>query len=477
MTKEDDEKRSEEEASEEDEPETASAEEETDADETEGADDAGDDDSSDDDDDASDGNSDDDDADDDDASDGDSGDDESGEPAASAKEDDASAKKKTAKKSTTKKSSKASAGGSKKKKRKKTAGEPKKKTAKPVQPARKEPEENSTPMIIGAVIVAAVAVVGLWWWNNRDAGAEELTTLDTEEVTEETPTAAADPASPSNPFGLPQREEPAGIPAPPDVAAPPENAQRTESGLASRVLEPGDGAEHPTANARVTVHYTGWTTDGEMFDSSQRRGRPATFPLNGVIPGWTEGVQLMVTGEKRRFWIPENLAYAGRPGAPQGMLVFDVELLEFEELPPPPEAPSDVAAPPANAQRTESGLASRVLERGTGSEHPEATNVVRVHYTGWTTDGEMFDSSVTRGEPVTFPLNRVIPGWTEGVQLMVVGEKRRLWIPEDLAYQGRPGAPAGMLVFDVELLEILEAPPGMPGMPPGHPGGGGGSPH
>ena len=60
------------------------------------------------------------------------------------------------------------------------------------------------------------------------------------------------------------------------------------------------------------------------------RGEPTTFPLNRVIPGWTEGVQLMVVGEKRRFWIPENLAYGGAAGAPKGMLVFDVELIEFE---------------------------------------------------------------------------------------------------------------------------------------------------
>jgi peptidylprolyl isomerase len=66
----------------------------------------------------------------------------------------------------------------------------------------------------------------------------------------------------------------------------------------------------------------------------------------------------------------------------------------------------------------------------------------------------MFDSSVVRGEPATFPLGAVIPGWTEGVQLMVQGEKRRFWIPEDLAYQGRPGPPQGMLVFDVELVGI-----------------------
>ena len=117
-------------------------------------------------------------------------------------------------------------------------------------------------------------------------------------------------------------------------------------------------------------------------------------------------------------------------------------------------APADVATIPADAQTTASGLASKLLEAGQGTSHPEATSRVKVHYTGWTTDGKMFDSSVARGEPITFPLNRVIPGWSEGVQLMVVGEKRRFWIPEELAYKGQPGAPAGMLVFDVQLISI-----------------------
>ncbi len=120
----------------------------------------------------------------------------------------------------------------------------------------------------------------------------------------------------------------------------------------------------------------------------------------------------------------------------------------------PLAAPADVAAAPADAEVTASGLASKVLKAGTGTTHPTAESTVNVHYTGWTTDGKRFDSSVERNETISFPLNRVIAGWTEGVQLMVVGEKRRFWIPEALAYQGRPGAPAGMLVFDVELFEI-----------------------
>jgi peptidylprolyl isomerase len=117
---------------------------------------------------------------------------------------------------------------------------------------------------------------------------------------------------------------------PDDVASAPASAEVTDSGLASRVLQPGTGTEHPKKSSEVTVHYTGWTTDGEMFDSSVLRGQPAKFPLNQVIKGWTEGVQLMVVGEKRRFWIPEKLAYGGRQGAPQGMLVFDVELISFK---------------------------------------------------------------------------------------------------------------------------------------------------
>jgi FKBP-type peptidyl-prolyl cis-trans isomerase len=116
-------------------------------------------------------------------------------------------------------------------------------------------------------------------------------------------------------------------------------------------------------------------------------------------------------------------------------------------------APADVAAPPAEAVKTPSGLASKVIKPGSGKVHPTKTGTVTVHYTGWTTDGKMFDSSVPRGEPSTFPLDQVIAGWTEGLQLMVAGETRRLWIPEALAYRGQHH-PKGMLVFDVELIKI-----------------------
>ena len=123
----------------------------------------------------------------------------------------------------------------------------------------------------------------------------------------------------------------------------------------------------------------------------------------------------------------------------------------------PLAAPADVAKAPADAEETASGLKSKVVKAGWGKRHPGPTDTVVVHYTGWTRNGKRFDSSVARGEPSSFPLNAVIAGWTEGVQLMVEGEKRRFWIPGNLAYGDtptRPGAPAGQLTFDIELLEI-----------------------
>ena len=238
------------------------------------------------------------------------------------------------------------------------------------------------------------------------------------------------------------------IPAPPDVAAPPTDAAKTASGLATKVVKPATGRDHPVKDDVVMVDYTGWTTDGKMFDSSVARGKPSTFGVSRVIAGFSEGLQLMVPGETRRLWIPAGLAYKGQEGRPKGMLVFEVTLIGM-----PNRAPSDVKAPPPDAKKTASGLAYNVLEKGTGARHPTASNQVTVHYTGWTTDGKMFDSSIVRGEPIAFALNRVIAGWTEGVQLMVEGEKARFWIPQNLAYKGE-SAPYGMLVFDIELIKI-----------------------
>jgi FKBP-type peptidyl-prolyl cis-trans isomerase len=282
---------------------------------------------------------------------------------------------------------------------------------------------------------------------------------------ESTPTTAASVAPSAKPSATaastmpkpPPLEAAVTFPAPPDVAAPPADAQKTPSGLATKVLTKGTGTKKPTLTDTVKVHYSGWTTDGNMFDSSYRRKEPSKFGVTGVIPGWTEGLQLMVVGEKRRMWIPGKLAYGdkARMGAPQGALTFDVELVEILS---PPEAPKDVKKAPADAKKTKSGLAYKILKKGTGTDHPTEASRVTVHYSGWTPEGKLFDSSVMRGQPATFGLGNVIKGWTEGVQLMVVGDKARFWIPAELAYGDRPadkgGGLAGPLVFEIELLEI-----------------------
>ena len=179
--------------------------------------------------------------------------------------------------------------------------------------------------------------------------------------------------------------------APPDVAAVPADAAKTSSGLASRMITPGGGTAKVSPTDVVTVHYTAWTPDGKMFDSSKTRGTPSMFPLNRSLVGWRECVQLMTVGETRRCWLPENLAYQGQAGRPRGMVVFDIELIDTR--PAPNVAPPDVKGPPDDAKRTASGLAYKVLKPGTGTRKPAQWDSVTVHYTGWTTDGKMFDSS------------------------------------------------------------------------------------
>lgn len=111
-----------------------------------------------------------------------------------------------------------------------------------------------------------------------------------------------------------------------------EGVQSTDSGLQYEVLTTGEGTVHPTAKNKVTVHYHGTLIDGTVFDSSVDRNKTISFKLNQVIAGWTEGLQLMVVGDKYRFYIPSNLAYGNRGvgSIPSGsLLIFDVELFEI----------------------------------------------------------------------------------------------------------------------------------------------------
>lgn len=240
--------------------------------------------------------------------------------------------------------------------------------------------------------------------------------------------------------------------APPDLAVPPAGAVRTASGVAYRVVQAGKGDLRPVPGGFVRAHFTGWGADGAVFANTRALDEAPYLGLDRLMPGMREMLLAMAVGEQRRVWLPEAQAFAGAKGRPAGAVVMDLELLDC--VPPPSQAPAEVAAPPADATILRSGLAFKVLRPGTGRDHPTPASWVSVHYTGWTTDGKMFDSSLTKATAVPLQLKGTIPGWIEGLQLMVEGERRRLWIPEKLAYQGARGMPQGMLVFDVELVRI-----------------------
>jgi peptidylprolyl isomerase len=294
-------------------------------------------------------------------------------------------------------------------------------------------------LALAAWVGASAATLPLWGCGRKGADATA-------------PVGAGDVATKSSPV-----ERPTATEVGDGGSGEPEGLQTTRSGLRMLVLKAGSGTDHAAPSDRVRVHYTGWTKDGTMFDSSLPRGEPGLFTLTQVIPGWAEALELMVVGEKRKLWIPARLAYGESPkaGAPVGDLTYEVELTEIIHA---PKRPEDVAAVPKTATVTASGLAYRVLSAGSGKVHVKTGDRVVANYSGWTTDGLLFDSSGLRDGPGTFTVSALIQGWKEGLQLMVVGDKVRFWMPANLAYGDHPkneDAPAGMLVFDIELLQIL----------------------
>src|SRR5215212_2062801 len=226
----------------------------------------------------------------------------------------------------------------------------------------------------------------------------------------------------------------------PLLAQPPADAERLPSGLVTMRLRAGTGTEHPADDSILRMRYSLWNASGKLV-SEIVAPREVMLPMIKMIPGWREGARLMVEGEKRRMWVSEAL------GAKGGAVVIDTELLEII---PGPRTPEDVAAPPADAIMRKSGVAYKVLRSGSGKKRPDPASTVRVHYSGWTTDGKLFDSSVARGEPAELPLTGVIRGWQEVLQQMVEGDRVRVWIPEALAYRGERGKPKGMLVSDID---------------------------
>jgi len=258
---------------------------------------------------------------------------------------------------------------------------------------------------------------------------------------------------------------------PPDLAKPPDAAQTTRSGIKYEVVRPGTGKDKARSFDYPTASFTGWDSDGKMFDTTEMgRKKPTRSRLDKLAQPFIDVAENMVEGERVRFWVPsDKMTIAGKaePGLPAGTLCYELELQKLE---PGAETPPDVKAPPADAKKTAKGVFYKVLKAGPGGPHPKPTDSVKVNYSGWTTDGKMFDSSLERGQPAEFGLSAVIPGWTDGIPQMSVGDTYRFWIPDELAYKGKPGRPQGMLVFDVELLEIKSTPAGMPPPPHGHPG-------
>ncbi len=272
-----------------------------------------------------------------------------------------------------------------------------------------------------------------------------------------------------------------------------EGVLSTESGLQYEVITRGDGegseGDWPADETlTLMIDYEGSFIDGLQFDGSQN-GEPLDIEFGLLqFEGLKEGLKLMHEGDRYRFFIPADLAFgeAGTPGGPvrpNEALVYEVTLVDV--VTPAEAEAAEAAAEAAEAERvaaiegaaqasvdfieemkgqegvtaTESGLLYQVLEEGPADgASPTAEDTVRVHYRGTLPDGTEFDSSYARGEPATFPLNGVIPGWTEGVQLMSVGDTFKFYLPSDLAY-GERGAGANIgpnqaLVFEVELLGV-----------------------
>ncbi len=235
--------------------------------------------------------------------------------------------------------------------------------------------------------------------------------------------------------------------------------QRTASGLEYEILEPGYG-RRPAHGDKVTVHYAGTLEDGSEFDNSFKRGEPFSFKLGKgqVIKGWDEGIALLNVGTRARLFIPAELGYGAheKSGIPaNSRLVFEVQIIDAMQILPP--KPFDTNG--TNKIVSPTGLTYYIVQKGSGP-NAESGKTVTVHYTGYLLDGKMFDSSVERGNPLTFELGkgRVIKGWDEGIALLNTGAKARLIIPPNLGY-GEGGYPPiipanSTLIFDVELIEI-----------------------
>jgi peptidylprolyl isomerase len=280
------------------------------------------------------------------------------------------------------------------------------------------------------------------------------------------PRTRAPDAGPPAPIGapMPDLSGPGSTPVPPDVFAPPADAEHEPNGAARKILARGTGTTHPPADSFVELHYAGWERNGRQFEGTPTGQRPGRFELASLAPGLAAELAQMVEGDKRRIWLPAALAYGKRENfvnAPKGDMTFEVELVRIIPVPP---VPPDVKAAPKDAKATKSGLKYVVLKKGTGKRHPVESSHTTVIYTAWQPNGHMFQTSLAVGDDMRVLVNKLPSGWREAMQLMVEGDKWRLWLPGKLAFGDLPpgeepvpfGPPAGPVVFDVELVKIIE---------------------
>jgi peptidylprolyl isomerase len=231
-----------------------------------------------------------------------------------------------------------------------------------------------------------------------------------------------------------------------------------------KVLRPGTGIEHPAGNDCPILAFTAWKRDGTLFATSKSMGGSAVQCLSTAIMGVAETLKLMVVGEKRRIWVPADLTYVEghhhaqkRPEdekPPNLDLTFDLELVGVMKA---PVTPTDLIASPEDAIKTPSGLAYKVLEPGTGAEHPSMKSHAKLHFSGWTSTGRLIETTVTSGHPAVIFVGTAPVAWREILPLMVSGGKVRVWIPSELAFGEKPANrhnPAGSLVYEFELLAL-----------------------